>query len=82
MEYLRTLYLLGDATKNKDYTKRADHFLGLYEEKIKEYCGFPEVYDTNGNLMNTLLYRSVIRTGWIVSYDGVVALRNKLESNH
>lgn len=58
------------------YTQIADEFLAKYQENILKYGGFPEVYDSQGKMMEANLYRSVVKTGWIINWEQARAMRN------
>ena len=62
-------------TNSLNYRQIADQFLVKYQENILKYEGFPEVYDSRGNMMEANLYRSVVKTGWIVNWEQARAMR-------
>jgi len=62
MEYIKALIL----TDDKD---RAKKFLDIYSANIKKYGGYPEVYDKKGNILHSLLYKSLLHTGWVINYE-------------
>jgi hypothetical protein len=68
-EYIKVLLLLYKATNNPQYKLTATQQLQAYENNILEYHGFPEVYDHQGKMMETPLYKSVRQTGWVVSFE-------------
>ncbi len=81
LEYIKTLYLLSQNNSlsqnpNPNYTQIADQFLAKYQENILKYGGFPEVYDSQGKMMEANLYRSVVKTGWIINWEQARAMRN------
>ena len=49
-------------TNSLNYRQIADQFLVKYQENILKYEGFPEVYDSRGNMMEANLYRSVVKS--------------------
>jgi hypothetical protein len=61
---------------NPNYTQIADQFLAKYQENILKYGGFPEVYDSQGKMMEANLYRSVVKTGWIINWEQARAMQN------
>ena len=78
MEYIKVLILLYQNTRETTYLKLADKHIRTYEKLMIEYGGFPEVYDTNGELLQTLLYRSIRQTGWVIGFEQVRAMRVSL----
>lgn len=69
MEYIKVLTLLYRHTDNAKYAETAKYHLDKYEEKMLEYGGFPEVYDAQGKLLQTPLYRSIRQTGWVIGFE-------------
>ena len=78
MEYLKILLLLSNETGETDYLKLCDDYIKLYRQNIIKNRGFPEVYDKNGKLLETPIYRSIRQTGWVVGFDQVMAMRQAL----
>lgn len=78
MEYIKTLLALYRTTKQVEYLEEADYHIAKYEEMMVKYSGFPELYDANGDMMQTALYRSVRQTGWVIGFDQVRNLRRSL----
>lgn len=78
MEYIKTLLALYRTTKQVEYLEEADYHIAKYEEMMVRYSGFPELYDANGDMMQTALYRSVRQTGWVIGFDQVRNLRRSL----
>lgn len=75
MEYIKTLLLLYAYTKDNAYLKTADEHIQKYEENMVRDHGFPEVYDKDGQLLETPLYRSVRQTGWVIGFEQARTLR-------
>jgi len=69
MEYIKTLVLLYRHTGKAEYKKAAKHHLDKYEQAMVKNRGFPEVYDPNGKLLQTPLYRSIRQTGWVIGFE-------------
>lgn len=69
MEYIKSLVLLYKHTGNVSYKKTAHYHIKKYEEAMIKNHGFPEVYDSEGNLLQTLLYRSIRQTGWVIGFE-------------
>lgn len=69
MEYIKTLILLYKHTGNDKYKLTAKYHLDMYESKMLENNGFPEVYDSKGELLQTPLYRSIRQTGWVIGFE-------------
>lgn len=80
MEYIKSLLLLFKHTGMQDYLETADYHIKKYEQKMLEYGGFPEVYDRNGNLLQTPFYRSIRQTGWVIGFEQVLAMRKQIKS--
>ncbi|MFD1504767.1 hypothetical protein FE374_11835 [Georgenia yuyongxinii] len=71
MEYVKTLLLLHRATPWSDasYLDEARYHLEQYEAAMLEHGGFPEVYDADGGMLTTPLYRSIRQTGWVIGFE-------------
>jgi len=69
MEYAKLLLRLGQVTGNESYISAAERQLEAYTFNIRRYRGYPEVYNYQGEVYSTPLYRSVLRTGWVVTYE-------------
>lgn len=69
MEYIKTLLLLYRETENSAYLKAANYHLRQYEAAMKRDKGFPEVFDRDGKLLETPLYRSIRQTGWVIGFE-------------
>lgn len=78
MEYIKSLLLLFRETNDSSYLEAADYHITQYKEKMLEYGGYPEVYDAQGALLETPLYRSIIETGWVVGFEQVLAMRTAI----
>lgn len=78
MEYIKTLLLLFRSTRLEGYLEEADRHIGHFEAAMRRDRGFPEVYDAQGDLLQTPLYRSVRMTGWVIGFDQVRAMRRAL----
>lgn len=76
MEYIKTLIYLGK-TNDKLLGDAKKHLL-TYKKNIEKYGGYPEVYDKNGKLLHTRLYRSVLHNGWIINYEQTKLLLQNL----
>jgi hypothetical protein len=74
MEYIKMLVLLAQSTGDKRYLQAAQHQLDTYTQNILKYQGYPEVYDSNGKMYQTLFYKSVRQTGWVVNYQQAKAM--------
>lgn len=77
MEYIRVLLKLYDITGNLSYLTVAQEQFEAYKENITKFQGFPEVYNANGEVLETFLYRSVWKTSWVVNY---VQVRKMIEA--
>jgi hypothetical protein len=69
MEYAKLLLRLSQETGNATYLSVAQRQLDAYTLNIKRYRGYPELYNYQGELYKTPLYRSILRTGWVVTYE-------------
>lgn len=78
MEYIKVLLALYRQTSQAKYLEEADYHIQKYEDMMVKYGGFPELYDANGDMMQTPLYRSVRQTGWVVGFDQVRSLRRHI----
>lgn len=78
MEYIKILMMLYAETGDKKYLKLADRHIKSYEKNMIKNRGYPEVYDRDGNLLETPFYRSIRQTGWVVGFDQVRAMRRSL----
>lgn len=79
MEYIKTLCRLYDLTGEKRYYTWAGEHLAAYEEKMLENQGFPEVFDKDGNLLQTPFYRSIRQTGWVIGFEQARAIYRSLK---
>lgn len=80
-EYIKLLTLLAQATGDKNYLDEAQNQLDRYAYNIKRYQGYPEVYNQNGDIYRDGLYKSIHRTGWIVSFEQSRALFDYTKTN-
>ena len=69
MEYIKVLCRLYEVTGKHDYIEWAEDHIAAYEDNIIKNQGFPEVYDKNGKLLQTLFYRSIRQTGWVIGFE-------------
>lgn len=69
MEYTKLLMRLAEVENNYEYLEEAKTHLDAYTFNIKRYQGYPEVYDKEGDFYRTPLYKSIRRTGWVVTYE-------------
>lgn len=69
MEYVKVLVLLHRATGDPGHLEEAGRHLAAYEAAMVENGGFPEVYDTDGAMLTTALYRSIRQTGWVIGFE-------------
>lgn len=80
MEYIKVLILLSRYKNSKKHRAAADYHIDAYKQKMLEYGGYPETYDSRGNLLQTPFYRSIIQTGWVIGFEQVLAMRTDLDS--
>ena len=69
MEYIKTLLLLHRHTGRADYLHEAGRHLDEYAAAMLRDQGFPEVYDAQGQMLTTPLYRSIRQTGWVIGFE-------------
>ncbi len=82
MEYIKALMLLYRETGWKKYLDDADYHIAKYKHAMKRDKGFPEVYDRDGNLLETPLYRSIRQTGWVIGFEQVLEMRKSLSTKY
>lgn len=75
MEYIKVLLGLSRATGETWYRDEADYHITKYEEAMLTYGGYPELYDADGKMLQTALYRSIRQTGWVIGFDQIRAMR-------
>lgn len=75
MEYIKVLLMLYEATSEQSYLKAADFHLNAYERAMLRDGGFPEVYNKQGKLYQTPIYRSIRQTGWVIGFEQARAMR-------
>ena len=75
MEYIKALMALYHETGEQWYLDEADYHIAKYEASMLRYGGFPELYDAQGDMMQTALYRSIRQTGWVIGFDQVRSMR-------
>ena len=78
MEFIKVNLLLSKYTGTKSYVKEADFHIKRYKQNIIRFKGFPEVYNEKGEMLQTLLYKSICMTGWVIGFEQVLAMRNAL----
>lgn len=76
MEYIKSALLLYRYTGVKQYLQEADYHIAKYKNNIKRTKGFPEVYDPDGAILQTPLYRSILMTGWVIGFEQVLKMRH------
>ncbi|HSX00223.1 MAG TPA: hypothetical protein VLH38_04270 [Patescibacteria group bacterium] len=74
MEYIKVLLLLYTHTGNEPYRLQAEKHIAAYERVMLREGGFPEVLDSRGQFLQTLLYRSIRQTGWVIGFEQVRAM--------
>ncbi len=73
-EFIKLLVVLYRHTGNETYLARAGQHVETYEKNMEQYRGYPEVYNTDGGMLNTPLYKSVRQTGWVVGFEQAAAM--------
>ncbi len=74
IEYIKTLLLLYQTTKNQQYLTTAKYYLHIYTKNIVLYGGYPETYDNHGHFLQNFFYRSILINGWVVNYEEAEAM--------
>jgi hypothetical protein len=74
VQYIKALCLLYQQTGKKEYLNRAGKGVSAYRDSIFKYKGYPELYDSRGRMMETLFYRSIRQTSWVVDFEHAQAL--------
>jgi len=80
MEFIKTNILLAKFTGDKKYLDEADFHIQKYKENIVRFKGFPEVYDSDGNMLQTPLYKSIRMTGWVIGFEQALKMRQSVPS--
>lgn len=78
MEYIKVLMLLYQQTDSKEYKQEAEKHIKNYRRAIVKHGGYPEVYNADGDLLQTPLYRSIRMTGWVIGFEQVEAMAKEL----
>jgi hypothetical protein len=78
MEYIKVLLRLFETTGDKTYLERANFHLKAYEKAMLRDGGFPEVFDDQGKLYETWIYRSIRQTGWVIGFEQARAMRDAI----
>ena len=78
MEYIKTALLLYRETGAIHYREEAEYHINKYKEAILANKGFPEVYDPEGKLLQTPMYRSILMTGWVIGFEQVLEMQQKV----
>ena len=79
IEYIKVLLALSQTKlpQRCQYLADARRYLDIYEQKIAESGGFPELYGQDGQPFKTPAVRAVLHSGWVVNYE---AARTQLEN--
>lgn len=73
-EFIKLLVVLAEHENDHTFLERAARHIAAYAKKMVRYHGYPEVYDTAGNMLRTPFYNSVRQTGWVVGFEQAVAM--------
>ena len=76
MEYTKLLVRLSQKTGNIFYLADARDQLRAYIHNIEQYGGYPEVYENEGGIFRSRVYRGVLETGWIVNFEEALHMYN------
>ena len=69
IEYVKALISLYKVTGKTEYLDTAQKQLDAYSANIVKYRCYPEVYSSNGKMLQNFFYKSVCETGWVVNYE-------------
>lgn len=75
MEYIKANLLMAHYTGEAHYRTEADYHIKKYKENIVTFKGFPEVYDDKGGMLQTLFYKSIRMTDWVIGFEQVLDMR-------
>ncbi len=82
MEYLKVLLALAKTESSKKqkaaHLAVIDYHIAAYKQAMLHDGGFAEVYDDDGNLLVTRLYKSIRQTGWVIGFEQVLSIRASL----
>lgn len=67
VEYIKTILLVSD--NNPEYINDSKKFVSIYNKNITKYGGYPEIYTPDGKIFTSLLYKSILHTGWIINFE-------------
>lgn len=81
MEYIKALLLLYKHTSERKYLEAADFHIQAYEQAMLRDGGYPELYDTDGEFFETPFIRSIRKTGWVIGFEQVKAMRVSIKSH-
>ncbi len=81
MEYIKSLLLIYGSSGERKYLEAADKHIASYEQAMIRDGGYPELYDARGNLFETPFIRSIRKTGWVIGFEQVQAMRQSLKSH-
>ena len=68
-QYIHLLAAMYHQTGSDIYKADAEKFIGIYNDKIEQTRGFPETFDTEGNFLQNMVYKSIRQTGWVVQFE-------------
>lgn len=74
VQYIKLMGLLYSYTGKKSYQEDGEHAVQAYRKNILKWKGYPELYDSNGNMLIGRFYRSLLRLGWVVDFEHAQAL--------
>lgn len=81
MEYIKALLLLHKHTHEQKYLQAADFHIKSYEAAMLRDGGYPELYDSKGEFFQTPIIRSIRKTGWVIGFEQVIAMRASIKSH-
>lgn len=81
-EFIKLLSALSEYNASAGYLERAERHITAYQKNMVRCKGYPEVYDSDGRMLRTVLYNSVRQTGWVVGFEQAVAMFNSAKAKH
>lgn len=82
MEYIKTALLLYRETNERHYREEAEYHIAAYKKNMLRFKGFPEVYDSKGNMLTTPFYKSIRMTGWVVGFEQVMQMHRTVTTKN
>jgi hypothetical protein len=68
-QYMTLLGQLAHDVPGAGYQQELQRDIEIYSDKIRTYRGFPETFTPDGRFLQTLVYKSIRQTGWVVQFE-------------